>query len=82
MPLHKLWIKRQGFLRGFPRLAIAIGGQHVTAVGLPRIRLRQARPGRGVARIALECPPEVLDCTFEVLATAAVEKKRPCKARL
>src|SRR6185503_13235281 len=73
MRVNKLWIERQRLLRGLARLSIAVRRQHMTQVGLPRVRLRQARPGRGVARIALARLTEVLDCTLEVLLAAPVE---------
>ena len=54
MRVSELGIERQRLLRGLARPSIAVGGRHETVVGLPCVCLRQARPGRGVARIALE----------------------------
>jgi hypothetical protein len=82
MRVHELWIERQRLLRGLARPSITLPQRHETVVGLHCVRLRQARPGGGVAGIALARPPELIHRTFEVLPAAPVEEETPLQARL
>src|SRR6186713_2500656 len=82
MRVNKLWIERQRLLRGLARLSITVRWRRETVVRLPCVRLRQSGPGRGVARIALPRPPEVLDCTLEVLLAAPFDKETPLQGEV
>ena len=51
--LNELWIQRQRLFRGLARPSITVGDRHVAVIALPCVCLRQARPGRAVARVAV-----------------------------
>ena len=82
MRVSELGIERQRLLRGLARPSIAVRGRHETGVGLLRVCLRQARPGRGVVGIALARLPEVFDCTLEVFLAAPLEKETPLQGEV
>ncbi len=82
MRVNELWIERQRLLRGLARPSITVRGRHVTVVGLLCVCPRQARPGGGVAGIALPRPPEVIHRTFEVLPAAPVEEETPLQGEV